>query len=100
MIATYHPLRHFCQAAVSIAHLYGDLLYYTTFLFDHYLLNVSYSRPEAVYFWGYSVCMNAFWTIILAILLYNSVTASSRAFAALEREEKRLIASGAAKKTA
>ena len=64
MIATDHPFRHPLQAVVSLGQLYGDVLYYATSMFDHYILNLSYSRPEAFYFWGYFVFTNAFWIII------------------------------------
>ena len=42
----------------------GDALYYATAAFGHYVSHVSYSRPEAVYFWFYFVVMNAFWILI------------------------------------
>ncbi|KAL1970369.1 hypothetical protein VTN77DRAFT_5529 [Rasamsonia byssochlamydoides] len=99
MITTNHSLRYPLQAVVSLGQLYGDVLYYATSMFDHYILDLSYSRPEASYFWGYFVFMNAFWIVIPSILLYNSVTASGRAFAALEKVEKTLMANGVAKKT-
>ena len=40
------------------------MLYYATCIFDHYSYNISYSRPEAYYFWGYYVLMNWFWIVI------------------------------------
>ncbi|KAF2194796.1 EBDP4, emopamil-binding protein [Zopfia rhizophila CBS 207.26] len=101
-IATDHPLRYPFQAIVSLGQLYGDVLYYATSLFDHYLLNLSYSRPEPFYFWGYFVFMNTFWIIIPLILLYNSVKATGRAFTALDKMDKALKAggvNGAAKKS-
>jgi cholestenol delta-isomerase len=64
MVATGHPFRYPLQAVVSLGQLYGDVLYYATSMFDHYILNLSYSRPEAFYFWGYFVFMNLFWIII------------------------------------
>lgn len=39
--------------------LYGDALYYATSFFDHAVNGISYSRPEAVYFWFYFVGCNA-----------------------------------------
>jgi cholestenol delta-isomerase len=63
MIATEHPLRHPLQAVVSLGQIYGDVLYYATSMFDHYLLDLTYSRPEPFYFWGYFVLMNAFWIV-------------------------------------
>ncbi|KAF2148441.1 Emopamil-binding protein [Myriangium duriaei CBS 260.36] len=80
MIATDHHLRHPLQAVVSLGQLYGDVLYYATSMFDHYMLDVTYSRPEAFYFWGYYVLMNAFWIVIPGWLLINSINASGEAF--------------------
>jgi cholestenol delta-isomerase len=59
-------------------------------MFDHWILNLTYSRPEAAYFWGYFVFMNAFWIVIPFILLCKSVSATWRAFAALEKMDKTL----------
>lgn len=98
MIATDHPFRHPLQAVVSLGQLYGDVLYYATSMFDHYILNLSYSRPEAFYFWGYFVFMNSFWIIIPLKLLYDSIVKSGRAFAALDKMERALKANGNAKK--
>lgn len=39
--------------------LYGDALYYATSFFDHAVNGISYSRPEALYFWFYFVGCNA-----------------------------------------
>lgn len=64
MITTNHTLRYPLQAIVSLGQLYGDILYYATSMFDHYILDLSYSRPEPLYFWGYFVFMNAFWIAI------------------------------------
>lgn len=65
MITTNHPLRYPLQGVVSLGQLYGDVLYYATSMFDRYVLDVSYSRPEAEeYFWGYFVFLNAFWILI------------------------------------
>lgn len=63
MITVDHPLRHPLQIVVSLGQIYGDVLYYATSLFDHYYMNKSYSRPEAYYYWGYYVLMNAFWMV-------------------------------------
>jgi cholestenol delta-isomerase len=88
LIAVDHPLRYPFQIIVSLGQLYGDVLYYATSMFDHYILNLSYSRPEAAYFWGYFVLMNAFWILFPGILLINGVNASWRAFMALAKVEK------------
>jgi len=54
-------------AIVSVGQIYGDVLYYGTC----YLENFIHSRPEALYFWGYFVVLNALWILIpLVMLLY------------------------------
>lgn len=64
LIMTTHPLRYPLQAIVSLGQLYGYVLYYGTSLFDHYILDLSYSRPEPLIFWGLFVFLNAFWIVI------------------------------------
>ena len=59
-------------------------------MFDHYLLNRSYSRPEAYYFWCYFVLMNAFWIVIPLYLVYSGVNKTWRAFDALNKAERLL----------
>ncbi|OJD34577.1 ebp domain-containing protein [Diplodia corticola] len=93
MITTDHPLRYPLQAIVSLGQLYGDVLYYATAMFDHYLTDLNYSRPESYYFWFYFVFMNAFWIVIPTILIVNSLRASGRAFKAVARVEKCLNSS-------
>jgi cholestenol Delta-isomerase len=65
-ITKENPLRSPLQAIVSLGHLYGDVLYFATSLFDHYILGLSYSRPEPLYFWGYFVFLNAVWIVVPA----------------------------------
>jgi len=91
LILTAHPLRHPFQIIVSLGQLYGDILYYATSMFDHYMFSISYSRPEAFYFWFYFVGMNAAWIIVPAILIWNSLKCSEKAFrlqAAVEGKKK------------
>lgn len=64
MIIGRHPLRYPLQMVVSMGQFYGDALYYATSFFDHYVMGVTYSRPEAFYFWFYFVLMNFFWIAI------------------------------------
>jgi len=73
MITTQHPLRYPLQTVVSLGQLYGDVLYYATSMFDHYLMDISYSRPEAYYFWGYYFMMNLFWIVIPACAYMVSI---------------------------
>jgi len=94
-IATDHPLRYPFQIIVSLGQLYGDVLYYATCMFDHWILDRTYTRPESFYYWGYFVFMNSFWIVIPLLLICTSVGASWRAFSALEKMEKALKAGGA-----
>ena len=80
MITTDSPLRHPLQTIVSLGQLYGVVLYYATSTFDHTMYGVSYSRPEAFYFYGYYILMNFFWMVIPIVLIYNSTTAGAEAF--------------------
>jgi cholestenol delta-isomerase len=47
-----------------VGHLYGVALYYGTCGFAEHMRGLSYSRPEAVYYWGYFVGMNAPWVVV------------------------------------
>ncbi|KAI9783086.1 MAG: hypothetical protein M1839_004255 [Geoglossum umbratile] len=98
LIMTSHPLRHPIQIIVALGQLYGDVLYYATSMFDLYYKGVSYCRPEPYYFWFYYFFMNILWIIIPLVLLYNSASASARAFTALDKVSKRLQVNGAVKK--
>ncbi|KAI4134499.1 MAG: hypothetical protein LQ347_001479 [Umbilicaria vellea] len=98
-ITTQHPLRYPLQAIVSSGQIYGDILYYATSMFDHYYKGLTYSRPEAYYFWGYYVFMNFIWIVIPGILLYDSVDATARAFRALDTMSNKLQGNGRAKKS-
>lgn len=64
LVVYRHPLRYPTQALVSFGQLYGDVLYFATVAFDHLVLGITYSRPEAFYFWFYFVFMNAIWIVI------------------------------------
>ena len=64
LVVKDHPLRYPIQLVVSVGQFYGDALYYATSIFDHYVMGVSYSRPEAFYFWFYFFLMNFFWILI------------------------------------
>ena len=64
LIALRHPLRFPLQCIVSVGQVYGDILYYATCAFDHYTIGVTYSRPEAFYFWFYFFFMNFIWIVI------------------------------------
>ncbi|PYI02930.1 EBDP4, emopamil-binding protein [Aspergillus sclerotiicarbonarius CBS 121057] len=83
-IALDHPLRHPLQLVVSLGQLYGDVLYYATCFFQHQVYHLSYSRPEAFYFWGYFVFLNAFWIVLPSVLIINSIKACGKAFAVVQ----------------
>lgn len=64
MVMVRHPLRYPVQLVVSMGQVYGDVLYYSTSMFDHYYAGVTFSRPEKFYFWFYFVFMNFIWIVI------------------------------------
>jgi hypothetical protein len=68
LTATRHSLRHPIQVIVCMSHLYGDMLYYATSLFDEYVHGRPYSRPEPYYFWLYYFLMNFIWIIVPACM--------------------------------
>ncbi|GME22968.1 ebp domain-containing protein [Neofusicoccum parvum] len=72
-------------ALVSTGHLFSDTLYYVTSILDMEK-GVLHSRPEALYFWGYFVVMNAFWIVVPAFVLHQSITGSAQAVAALRND--------------
>jgi cholestenol delta-isomerase len=65
-------------------------------MFDHYILDRTYTRPEAAYFWGYFVFMNSFWIVIPFYLMCSSVGATRSAFETQNRMSRTL--NGSAKK--
>ncbi|RAL05233.1 EXPERA domain-containing protein [Aspergillus ibericus CBS 121593] len=83
LILSQHPLRHPLQIIVCMSHLYGDVLYYATSLFDHYVHGRPYSRPEPYYFWVYYFLMNFIWIVVPFYYLCQSVRTISDAFKAL-----------------
>lgn len=64
LIVKDSPYRYPIQALVSTGQLYGDVLYYSTSLFDEFFSGKTYYRPEPYYFWFYFIFMNAFWIAI------------------------------------
>lgn len=84
-ITTSHPLRHPLQIIVCVGQIYGLILYYATSMFDHYYMEITYSRPEVLYFWGYYFFMNFIWMVFPGILLVSSVRTIAKAFAQLDK---------------
>ncbi|KUJ10227.1 Emopamil-binding protein, partial [Mollisia scopiformis] len=74
------PYRHPIQALVSTGHLYGNLLYLSTSLYEDFYISKQYYRPEPYYFWVYFVCFNLPWLVVPAMCLYSSIKKSARAF--------------------
>lgn len=65
-IITSSPYRHPTQALVSTGHLYGNLIYLSTSLYEDVYLGKKYYRPEPYYFWIYFVLMNLPWIVVPA----------------------------------
>lgn len=68
LTAKRHSLRHPIQMLVCMSHLYGDTLYYATSLFDDYVNDRPYCRPEPYYFWLYYFFMNFIWIVVPACM--------------------------------
>ena len=64
MVTTFHPLRHSLQTIVSLAHIYGCVLYFATATVDSYSKDTSHGRPELIYFWIYYFGMNFVFIVI------------------------------------
>ncbi|USW49492.1 Putative emopamil-binding protein [Septoria linicola] len=75
------PWRFSLQIIVSMAHIYGDVVYYATSIFDHAVHGISYSRPEPFYFWFYFVFMNSLWIVIPGVLIYQACSEAASAIA-------------------
>lgn len=87
-IAARHPARHFLQTVVSLGQFYGVVLYYGTCMHDAANRGIEYSRPEAYYYWGYYVLLNAFWVFIPLYLLAQSARTITAALAQVARDER------------
>jgi cholestenol delta-isomerase len=93
-------------------------------MFDHYYKEVTYSRPEFLYFWGYYFFMNFIWMVFpgckwiaycsnltgpewnewltsVTVLLVSSVRTIARAMEKVGKETRKTngAANGSAKKT-
>lgn len=64
LITKDSPYRHPIQALASTGHVYGNLIYYSTCLYEDYVLGKRYYRPEPCYFWLYFTLMNLPWLIV------------------------------------
>ncbi|KAH7391489.1 EBP domain-containing protein [Cadophora sp. MPI-SDFR-AT-0126] len=88
LITTNSPYRHPVQALVSTGQFYGDVLYYTTSLFDDIYKQQRHYRPEPYYFWFYFVFMNGAWIVIPLCCVFSSMRATGKAFAVAQKVEQ------------
>lgn len=66
---THHPNRYIIQLCLSLCHLYGDVLYFTT----EYLEDFNHGPyGDAIYFWFYFVFMNLLWIVIPILCMCES----------------------------
>lgn len=63
-IAWGSSLRYPLQIVVSLAHLYGVALYFSTNYYEEMYRGLSYSRPEPLYYWVYYIGFNAPWVVV------------------------------------
>jgi hypothetical protein len=66
LIIRESPFRHPFQALVSTGQIYGNLIYFSTCLFEDFAHGKRYYRPEPYYFWWYFFFMNSFWLFVPA----------------------------------
>ncbi|RMZ78418.1 hypothetical protein DV738_g3931, partial [Chaetothyriales sp. CBS 135597] len=88
-IVTSHSMRHPLQMIVSVAHIYGCVLYFATATADLLLKDTSHTRPEFLYMWIYYFGMNAVFILIPSILVVQSLRETQSAFAALREKRAR-----------
>ncbi|KAK2604320.1 hypothetical protein N8I77_007262 [Diaporthe amygdali] len=84
-IARNGSLRYPLQIIVSVAHLYGVALYYSTCYVNERYRGLVYSRPEFQYFWVYYVGFNAPWVAVPVWILIDSVKAIQRSATAIDK---------------
>ncbi|KAE8443803.1 hypothetical protein EG329_001310 [Mollisiaceae sp. DMI_Dod_QoI] len=89
LITTCSPYRHPVQALVSTGHLYGNLIYLSTSLYEDLCIGKQYYRPEPYYFWVYFVFFNVPWLIVPSLCLYSSIKESAKAFVLSTKQEKK-----------
>lgn len=65
-IVSQDALRYPLQIIVSVGHIYGCAIYYTTSFIEYYLTGVTHWRPEAQYFWAYFLTANLPWIVVPA----------------------------------
>ena len=58
---------------ISMAHLYGVVMYYATSVFELWFNHILYSRPEPLYFSLYFMGLNSPWFFVPIVLIYSSL---------------------------
>ncbi|KAJ2029249.1 hypothetical protein H4S03_007494 [Coemansia sp. S3946] len=67
-------IRHIAQLCASVLHLYSVVVYFGTEM----MAAESNCRPEALYYYGYFMAMNAPWVVVPVVLATQSFGAISR----------------------
>lgn len=91
MILEDHPIRHVLQLMVSVAHIYGCMLYYlSAALEEHHrqMHQVSIARPLTWRYYIYYIGFNLPWIIVPAMLIVSS---AGEIWAAFEERDMRPI---------
>ncbi|KAI8867420.1 Emopamil-binding protein [Ramicandelaber brevisporus] len=76
------PHHHLFQSMVSLAQIYGDVLYYATTILD----GSPHSDPHPYYYYFYFGFLNFIWLVIPGMLLFQSCREIINGMAALQRE--------------
>ncbi|KAI8869311.1 3-beta-hydroxysteroid-Delta(8),Delta(7)-isomerase [Ramicandelaber brevisporus] len=77
------PHHHLFQALVSLAQIYGDVLYFATTMLE----GSPHSDPHPYYYYFYFGFFNIIWIVIPTILLLQSCREIIKGMAALQREQ-------------
>lgn len=83
-----HPLRWALQIIISVGQLYGTILYFGTCILAELVAEISFCRPEALYYWFYYFHFNAWWLAIPSYLIWQSAYASTAAIAKVQATQE------------
>ncbi len=75
--------QHTLQLVISVAQLYGDLVYFITVILD----GEEIGSPEPVYFWFYFIFMNSIWIVVPLCVGIHSWLAISKAFESKKKKK-------------
>lgn len=81
-IAAKSTYEHTLQVVISIAQLYGDIVYFATVV----LAGVEICAPGPVYFWFYFMFMNGIWIVVPLLITIRSWKAINVAFASTKKK--------------